>query len=196
MSAKRYIDLRRYLHVVDNTTKEQPENKNDKLFKIRPVLEAIQENCFKIEPEPVQSIDEQIIPAKTSEVGYGNIIQKNEKNGVLKCLFVQDNLKEYGILTCATMRANRLANPLSSEKELQKSGRGSKSHKVDKNSGIMLMRWFDNKSVQLASTYCSFKQSGTVRRWDAKSKSHIQVPCPEIVREYNSAMGGLTWLIC
>ena len=41
MSAKRYIELRRYLHVVDNTTKEQPENQNDELFKIRPVLEPL-----------------------------------------------------------------------------------------------------------------------------------------------------------
>ncbi|MEM6686592.1 MAG: transposase [Bacteroidota bacterium] len=247
MSAKRYIDLRRYLHVVDNTTKEQPENKNDKLFKIRPVLDAIQENCSKIEPEPVQSIDEQIIPAKTRHSGirqynpmkpkkwgfkmfvragqsgfmykfflYAGKNGKDEnsscENVVLRLIenlphqknfkLCFDNwfstlslllqLKEYGILTCATMRANRLANcPLSSEKELRKSGRGSNSHKVDKNSGIMLMRWFDNKTVQLASTYCSSKDIGTVKRWDAKSKSHIQVPCPEIVREYNSAMGGV-----
>ena len=101
-------------------------------------------------------------------------------------------LKAFGILVCATIRANRLAGcPLSSEKELQKSGRGSHPSKTNKNSGIMLMRWFDNKCVQLVSTYCSSKNSGTVRRWDAKSKSHIQVPCPEVVREYNSAMGGV-----
>ena len=247
MSAKRYIDLRKYLHVVDNTTKEHPENRNDKLFKIRPVLEAIQENCSKIEQEPVQSIDEQIIPAKTRRSGIRQYNPKKPKKWGFK-MFVRagqsgfmykfflyagkngkdenstcenvvlrlienlphhqnfklcfDNwfstlslllqLKEYGILTCATMRANRLANcPLASDQELHKSGRGTNSHKVDKNSGIMLMRWYDNKGVQLASTYCSSEDRGTVQRWDAKSKSHIQVPCPEIVKEYNSAMGGV-----
>ena len=32
---------------------------------------------------------------------------------------------------------------------------------------------------------------GTVKRWDSKSKSHVQVPHPQIVKQYNSAMGGV-----
>ena len=65
MSHKRFKQLRKYVHVVDNTTKDKPGNKNDKLFKILPVTEAVRENSMAIEPEPVHSIDEQIIPAKT-----------------------------------------------------------------------------------------------------------------------------------
>ena len=45
------------------------EIKNDKLCKIRPVIEAVRENSMAIEPEPVHSIDEQIIPAKTNPSG-------------------------------------------------------------------------------------------------------------------------------
>ena len=48
MSNKRLKRLRKYVHVVDNTTKDKPRNKNDKLFKIRPIIEAVREN---IEPD-------------------------------------------------------------------------------------------------------------------------------------------------
>ena len=50
---KCYKQLRKYIHVVGNTKKENPENKNDKLFKIRPILEGIRTNLIKIEPQEV-----------------------------------------------------------------------------------------------------------------------------------------------
>ena len=65
MSNKRFKQVRKYVHVVDNTTKDKPGNKNDKLFKIHPVIEGVRENSMAIEPEPLNSIDEQIISAKT-----------------------------------------------------------------------------------------------------------------------------------
>ena len=64
---KRYKKLREFLHVVDNTEKDKPENKGDKCFKVKPLLEAVRTNCNKIEPEVNHSIDEQIIPAKTKK---------------------------------------------------------------------------------------------------------------------------------
>ena len=50
----------KYVHAVDNTTKDKPGNKNDKFFKIRSVTEAVRKNNMAMEPEPVHSIDEQI----------------------------------------------------------------------------------------------------------------------------------------
>ena len=64
---KRYKKLREFLHVVDNTEKDKPENKGDKCFKVKPLLEAVRTNCNKIEPEVNHSIDEQIIPTKTKK---------------------------------------------------------------------------------------------------------------------------------
>ena len=77
MSHNRYKALRRSIHVADNTFRDS--RKNDKLFKIRPILEKLRENCLKIEPEPVMSIDEQIIPAKTRRSG---IRQYNPKKPI------------------------------------------------------------------------------------------------------------------
>ena len=75
--------------------------------------------------------------------------------------------------------------------DLNKEGCGSSSYRPDANSGIVLVQWFDNTSVQLVSTYSSPATSGTVKRWDHSSKQHILVPCPETVKDYNSVMGGL-----
>lgn len=80
-------------------------------------------------------------------------------------------MQSFGILTTATERANRLAGcPLRSQNELKKDGRGSLSYKTDANSGILLLRWYDNKSVQLAFTVFSPDVSGTVKRKNSKTK--------------------------
>ena len=88
------------------------------------------------------------------------------------------------------MKANRVAAcPLKREIDLKKEGCGNICYRSDANSGIVLVRWFDNKSVQLVSTYSSSTISDTVKRWDQSSKRYILVPCPDIVKYCNSAMG-------
>ena len=74
MSRNRYQKLREFLHVSDNLEKEKPENVNNKLFKIQPVLDHVRNNCILIEPEGEHFIDEQIISAKTK---YSGIRQCN-----------------------------------------------------------------------------------------------------------------------
>ena len=97
-------------------------------------------------------------------------------------------LKSLGVLTTATMKANRIAGcPLKREIDLKKEVRGSICYRSEANSGIVLVRWFDNKSV--VSTYSSPTTSGTVKRWNQSSKRHILVRFPEIVKDYNSVMG-------
>ena len=82
MSNKHYKQLYKCIHVVDNTTKENPEHKNDKLFKIRPILEGIRANCIKIEPQEVKLIDKEIIPEKRNPMENVNTISKSQKLGI------------------------------------------------------------------------------------------------------------------
>ena len=101
-------------------------------------------------------------------------------------------LKNFGIITCATIRSNRIANcSLDTDKELKKSGCGSSSYRVDANSGIIITKWFDNKSVHIVSNNGTAGISSQVQRWDGKAKKHIMVDRPDIVKQYNSAMGGV-----
>ena len=69
LTLKRYKKLREFLHVVDNAENDKPENKEDKYFKVKPLLEATRANCQKVEEEVNISTDEQIISAKTKKSG-------------------------------------------------------------------------------------------------------------------------------
>ena len=72
ISRNRYQELIRYLHFVDNTTID----KRNKVGKIKLLIEAVRNECIKIEPEEFQNIEEQIIPSKTK---FSSIRQYNPK---------------------------------------------------------------------------------------------------------------------
>ena len=82
ISTKRYKELRKYVHVVDNTTIDKPEN--GKLFKTNTAIDVVGENSMTMESDPVQSIDEQVISQKQNkEMGIQNIcLCKSEWNDV------------------------------------------------------------------------------------------------------------------
>ena len=73
MPQNRFLELRRYLHFVDNTA---THDSDDIFFLIRPVIEAVRNECVKVTPEEYNSVDEQIIPSKTK---YKKIRQCNPK---------------------------------------------------------------------------------------------------------------------
>ena len=71
MPRNRFLELHRYLHFVDNTA---TYNSDDKLFKIRPVIDAVRNEYVKVTPEDYHSVDKQIIPSKAK---YTKIRQYN-----------------------------------------------------------------------------------------------------------------------
>ena len=83
MSRNRFSSLKRFLHFVDNNADIES---NDKLAKVRPVIDAVRDCCVLVEPEEFHSIDKQIIPSKTK---YSKVRQYNPKNGISKILFEQ-----------------------------------------------------------------------------------------------------------
>ena len=54
-----------------------------------------------------------------------------------------------------------------------------------------MAKWQDNKSVLVASNYVGTEPIGEMKRWDKKSKSHQDIPCPQIILAYNKNMGGV-----
>lgn len=106
-------------------------------------------------------------------------------------------LKEKGILAVGTIRSNRLKNcTLSSEKELQKRGRGSSDFKYEATHNLIACRWYDNKSVQLVSNYAGKNPMSECKRWCRKEKKFITIPRPGIVECYNKHMGGVILRTC
>jgi hypothetical protein len=55
----------------------------------------------------------------------------------------------------------------------------------------MLLKWFDNKAVHLISSYKSQEPIEIVRQWSVAANQDVKVPRPEIVKEYNTFMGGV-----
>ena len=80
---------------------------------------------------------------------------------------------------------------LKSEKELEKEGRGSFDGSVDLNLSCCIVRWFDNKPIQLASNYVFIDPVDSVESWSKSERKMISVPRPHIVKKYNASMGGV-----
>ena len=66
MTVKQFETIKRFFHVSDNN--EMPKKGEpdfDLLYKVRPIVNFLLENCRKIQQEEFESIDEQIIPIKS-----------------------------------------------------------------------------------------------------------------------------------
>ena len=66
MSRNRFQLLLENLHFVNN----DETDKNDKLAKIRPIVDIVHNHCIEVEPEEYHSVDEQIIPSKNKIFKY------------------------------------------------------------------------------------------------------------------------------
>lgn len=105
------------------------------------------------------------------------------------------HLQERGIHFVGTVRANRLKGcDLKTEKELRKEGRGSCDSKVEANSNALVVRWYDNKTVDTLSSCVGIHPMVEVDRWDKKQGQRIKVKCPQVIATYNKYMGGVDLL--
>ena len=107
---------------------------------------------------------------------------------------LQTHLASKGIYSLGTVNVNRLPGiAFASDKEFLQTGRGSyqeKSTVVDA-CEVRAVKWMDNRSVTLLSTFASAEPLNECKRYDKKEKKSVIVPCPAIVQEYNQFMGGV-----
>ena len=80
---------------------------------------------------------------------------------------------------------------MKSKKVLVAEGRGSTDYHVDTKSNVVLVRRLDNGMVQLVSSFVGIGSGDPVKWGSAEHQSMIEVPCPEIVHQYNKHMGGV-----
>ncbi|XP_029841450.2 piggyBac transposable element-derived protein 2 [Ixodes scapularis] len=101
-------------------------------------------------------------------------------------------LKERGLLSVGTVRPNRLPGcSFKNDQTLKKEGRGSFDVTTEQKGNVVAVKWYDNKSVHLVSSYVGAAPKGQVERWSSTSHSHVTVERPAIVSEYNQFMGGV-----
>ncbi|KAG5877348.1 hypothetical protein JTB14_005148 [Gonioctena quinquepunctata] len=111
-------------------------------------------------------------------------------------LFTGLNLFTYlrfiGYGAIGTIRGNRVPNSctLIDMKHFSKQSRGHMEYVLERNSGVLLVRWMDNAVVTMASTSDGAHPIGTVERYSQKEKRHILVNRPQCMAMYNKNMGG------
>ena len=81
--------------------------------------------------------------------------------------------------------------PLLAEKGLKKKGRGAFDYRLDVDSNIIAVCWFDNSSVNLVSSFAGVEPTHSVTRYDRSQHKKVQVIQPDIVFVYNQYMGGV-----
>lgn len=101
-------------------------------------------------------------------------------------------LRNRNIFAVGTVRVNRFNNPpLDSDKLLKKQSRGCSDTVISEDGDVILTKWYDNRPVVFGSNFCSVGNQTFCRRWDKRSRTYINVPCPEVATLYNKGMGGV-----
>ena len=80
---------------------------------------------------------------------------------------------------------------LKSMGNMKRQGRGAMDSCVSKSGDIAIVRWQDNRVVNVASTFVGIDNMDKVKRWRKKDKAYIDVDRPEIIKYCNDFMGGV-----
>lgn len=101
-------------------------------------------------------------------------------------------LKFHGYFAIGTIRDNRIpANcPITSKKTFGRENRGYFEKSLDKNDGLLYIRWMDNAVVSMISSSYGTQPVNHVKRYSQKDKRHIYIPIPQVIAQYNKYMGG------
>lgn len=101
-------------------------------------------------------------------------------------------LAERGIGATGTIRQNRLENcPLRNNKALEKAPRGSSEFCLDAGANVIVVAWRDNKVVHLASNVIGVEPFCSASRWCRAQNQRVNISQPNVVRFYNTTMGGV-----
>ena len=65
---------------------------------------------------------------------------------------------------------------------------------VSNDGDVVIVKWFDNRTVNLASNFVGKGEEDKVKRWDKGQSTYIEIARPEIVKNYNHSMGGVDLL--
>ena len=111
------------------------------------------------------------------------------------------HLATRGIWCCGTVRVPRIPGIKKSkaeDKKLMKKRRGSYEElkSVGDPAEITYVKWFDNKIVNIVSTFAKSIPLASVSRFDYKESKDIDVQCPNIIKLYNTSMGGVDLADC
>lgn len=98
-----------------------------------------------------------------------------------------------GFNSTGTIMKNRIPKycNLCDDKVFMKKPRGSTEVKCRADGKLAITKWLDNKPVVMISSCFSDVACDTCRRWNKRLKEYQTVRRPEVIKNYNSFMGGV-----
>ncbi|CAB4070312.1 unnamed protein product [Lepeophtheirus salmonis] len=100
-------------------------------------------------------------------------------------------LKEIGMYYTGTIQKKRKGLPeFIPDKELRKTT-GSMDAYVNVNAGVGVLKWFDNRAVHIISSMNACHDIVMVNSRRNGNSKKLQIPCPNVVKLYNTHMGGV-----
>jgi len=102
------------------------------------------------------------------------------------------SLDYLGIKAAGLVHMNSFANPpILSNTELRKLGRGASYEVSSADEKIGIIKWFDKKTITIASNCMTSGQPDIIDCYDSEKKSHIKINRPEIVKLYTETIKGI-----
>lgn len=103
-----------------------------------------------------------------------------------------NELRTRGYHGTGTLRENRIPKKcnIKSNALMKKQIRGEYAHSLDRENGIIVVKWMDNSVVAGASTAYGVQPITHVQRYSQQQKKKIRVERPALFTQYNKYMGG------
>ena len=101
-------------------------------------------------------------------------------------------LSKQGIPALGTVRGNRIpSHKVITDEENNLKLRGDSVEYISTIDAVDItcVSWKDNKVVRMLSTFVGEQPISSVQRYDKSEKKTVQVPFPQIIRQYNKYMG-------
>ena len=77
------------------------------------------------------------------------------------------------------------------EKDLKKQGRRAIDYRVETNSNIIAVKWYDKKVVTLISLFVGIDPIAEISRYHCSAQEKVAVNQSNIVKVYNTFMDGV-----
>ena len=81
--------------------------------------------------------------------------------------------------------------PLMAEKDFKKQELGAINYRDETNSNIIAVKWYENKAVTLISSFVGIDPIAEISRYDCSVHEKFAFNQPNIVKVYNTFMGGV-----
>nr|CAI5848279.1 unnamed protein product [Callosobruchus analis] len=166
MSRNRFQEIKKYLHLADNT------KIGNKKTSALPLGSKV----------VLQMLDVVAVPSD-HEIFFDNYFASYS---------LMQTLKEKGFRVTGTVRENRIKKcPLLPSNPIKKKDPGYFEYCFNRTSLLLFVKWKDNNVVTMASNYDAIEPLSKVKRWCGAAKGKIHVPQPKLFSTYNVSMGGV-----